>query len=187
VSTLTPPIHFRRGEDPEASPQTAAARCAPLAIERRHRMERRAGRSPSMTPSLRTLREGPIPNTPCHREAGFVTASAFATPPEHPPSHPHDSQPFISSFGMQFDSSYHDSPRPGRPRRHGSSGLLMDHGLRHWLHICSQMTHVPSIVRVAQLIVLGVLYVFRRTALIWWIIIASTAIRITSTIRQHKI
>jgi hypothetical protein len=67
------------------------------------------------------------------------------------------------------------------------SGLLVDHGLRHWLHICSRMTHVPSIVSVAQLIVLGVFYVFRRTALIWWIIIASTAIRITSTIRQHII
>jgi hypothetical protein len=120
VSTLTPPIHFRRGEDPEASPKTAAARRAQLAIERRHRMERRAGRSPSTTPSLQTLREGPIPNTPCHREVGFATASPFATPPEHPPSHPHDSQPFISSFGIQFDSSYHDSPRPGRPRRHGS-------------------------------------------------------------------
>jgi hypothetical protein len=124
VSTLTPPIHFRRGEDPQASPHTTAARRTQLAIERRHRMGRRAGRSPSTTPSLQTLREGPIPNTPCHREAGFATASPFATPPEHPPSHLHDSQPFISSFGMQFDSSYHDSPRPGRPRRHGSLRLF---------------------------------------------------------------
>ncbi|KAH7038971.1 hypothetical protein B0J12DRAFT_250250 [Macrophomina phaseolina] len=54
-SRIRQPTFFRRGINSQDSPQTATARRELTAVTRRHRVERRGGYEPSLTPSLTQL------------------------------------------------------------------------------------------------------------------------------------